>query len=350
MRIAIVNDMLLAVEALRRVVSSVPEHQIAWTAFDGAEAVEKCLADTPDVILMDLIMPVMDGVEATRRIMQDSPCAILVVTATVTGNASKVFDAMGYGALDAVNTPVLGTANRLVGAQPLLDKITTVGKLIGKFSRPLHGLRAEDSTFVAKERENPIVVIGASTGGPLAIAKILARLPGNFSAPIVIVQHVDQEFAPGLAQWLREQSPLSVRLVSENEYPEKGTVLLASTRDHLIMTPSGTLRYTKEPEETPYRPSVDVFFASVSRNWRGRMIGILLTGMGRDGADGLLQLRQAGAFTIAQDRESSIVYGMPKVAMEKGAAERILAPEEIPPILIKWSENPAVELPSTVRE
>src|SRR3990172_7762730 len=131
MRIAIVNDVTLAVEALRRVVLSA-RYEIAWTAYDGAEAVRKCSADTPDLILMDLLMPVMDGVEATRLIMQNSPCAILVVTATVSGNASKVFDAMGHGALDAVNTPVLGVSGHLEGAAQLLTKITTIGKLLGK--------------------------------------------------------------------------------------------------------------------------------------------------------------------------------------------------------------------------
>jgi chemotaxis response regulator CheB len=130
MRIAIVNDMFLAVEALRRVVSSVPDYEIAWVARNGVEAVEKCAADTPDVVLMDLIMPFMDGVEATRRIMAASPCLILVVTATVGGHAAKVFEAMGYGARDAVNTPVLGKDGRVEGGAALLAKIATLEKLL----------------------------------------------------------------------------------------------------------------------------------------------------------------------------------------------------------------------------
>jgi two-component system response regulator WspF len=132
MRIAIVNDMLLACEALRRVVLSVPEHQVAWTARDGAEAIERARADRPDLILMDLIMPRMNGAEATRRIMAESPCPILIVTATVGGRMNKVFEAMGHGALDAVNTPTLGPQGEVQGAAALLDKIATVGKLIGQ--------------------------------------------------------------------------------------------------------------------------------------------------------------------------------------------------------------------------
>jgi two-component system response regulator WspF len=338
MRIAIVNDMVLAVEALRRVVSSVPGYDIAWIARDGAEAVQKCASDNPDLILMDLIMPVMDGVEATRRIMQESPCAILVVTATVTGNASKVFDAMGYGALDAVNTPVLGASNHLEGAAPLLEKISTIGKLIGKPAKPpfIAGPAASPKTMDGLQ---PLIVIGASTGGPLAIARILSALPENFTPPIVIVQHVDLEFVTGLANWLGEQSRLPVRPIREGESPAERTVLLAATQDHLILTPSLTLRYTQHPVELPYRPSVDVFFNSVSQNWRGRVAGILLTGMGRDGAEGLLKLRESGALTIVQEKESCIVYGMPKAAVQRGAALQILPPEEIAFELIQWSKE-----------
>src|SRR5437667_50278 len=132
MRIAIVNDVRLAVEALRRVVTQIPTYKIAWIAYDGEEAVTKCAADTPDVILMDLVMPRMSGSEATRRIMRESPCAILVVTATVEGNAGMVFDAMGLGALDVVQTPTLGPDGNVAGGAQLLAKIATIGKLIGK--------------------------------------------------------------------------------------------------------------------------------------------------------------------------------------------------------------------------
>jgi two-component system, chemotaxis family, response regulator WspF len=335
MRIAIVNDMPLAVEALRRVVSSVKDYTVAWIAYDGAQAVGKCAADVPDLILMDLLMPVMDGVEATRQIMQNSPCAILVVTATVSGNAAKVFDAMGYGALDAVNTPVLGAGGGFDGAAHLLSKIEMIAKLIGKHSWK----KSKPAPIVAPQASNVnrLIAVAASTGGPLVIARILRNLPAEFTSPIVIVQHVDAEFAPGLADWLSAETTLPVRLIQPDDRPEEHRVLLAATNEHLILSSSGNLRYTADPKEYPYRPSADVFFRSVAENWKGQGAAVLLTGMGRDGAEGLLTLRQNKWMTIAQDQSTSIVYGMPKAAAELNAAEKILPEQEIAPALIEWS-------------
>jgi two-component system response regulator WspF len=340
MRIAIVNDLPMAVEALRRVVSSVPEYRIAWIAYDGAQAVQKCAADTPDLILMDLLMPVMDGVEATRRIMQDSPCAILVVTATVSGNAAKVFDAMGHGALDAVNTPVLGLSGGLEGARNLLSKIETIAKLIGKHSWK----RSKPGPVTAPSDSNgeSLVAVAASTGGPLVISRILRRLSPGFPVPIIIVQHVDAEFAPGLADWLAAETALNVRLIQTSDRPSDYRLMLAATNEHLVMSASGTLQYSAEPKEYPYKPSADVFFRSLAQNWRGHGVAVLLTGMGRDGAEGLLTLRQNGWTTIAQDQATSIVYGMPKAAAEIGAAQKILPENEIAPALIQWTEKVAM--------
>jgi two-component system, chemotaxis family, response regulator WspF len=340
MRIAIVNDMFLAVEALRRVVSSVPDYEIAWVARNGVEAVEKCAADTPDVVLMDLIMPVMDGVEATRRIMAASPCLILVVTETVGGNAAKVFEAMGYGARDAVNTPVLGGNGQVEGGATLLAKIATLGKLLD--TKPRQGVRRRVIPTAPDPACDlpPLVAIGASTGGPAALAHILSGLPAGFPAALVIIQHVDVQFAAGLADWLQAQTALEVRLVQDGCRLEVGTVWLAGTNDHLVLTPQHALSYVYEPRDYPYRPSVDVFFKSLAKNgpkpWPGMAAGVLLTGMGRDGAEGLAVLRRAGWYTMAQDQASSVVYGMPKAAAEAGAAMQIVSLEAIAPALVRF--------------
>jgi chemotaxis response regulator CheB len=322
MRIAIVNDTPMALEVMRRVIASSSKHVVAWTAADGAEAVEHCQRDRPDLVLMDLLMPRMDGVEATSRIMKTSPCAIVVVTATLEGNAAKVFEAMGAGALDVVQTPTLGGGNGANGVAAFLYKIDSTAKLIGEPETP-------DAEIRPRERARRLVAIGASAGGPAALVKLLGALPADFAAAVVIVQHVDAQFAGGLATWLGDVSKLPVRLAKDGDVPEEGVVLVAGTNDHLSLRPGSCLAYVPEPAHYSYRPSVNVFFESVLRYWRGDAVGVLLTGMGRDGATGLKMLRDAGHHTIAQDRGTSAVFGMPKAAAELGAAAEVLPLEKI---------------------
>jgi two-component system response regulator WspF len=336
MRIGIVNDMGLAREALRRVVLSSSEHEVAWTASDGAEAVASARRDPPDLILMDLFMPGMDGVEATRRIMGESPCAILVVTATISGHLNKVYQAMGYGALDAIDTPTLGVRGELAGASLLLHKIEIIGRLLGKPGGQQRdrcaGVVSGDPGLVAYSADQslaPLVVLGASTGGPQALAEVLSGLPANVEAGVIIIQHVDAAFAPGLGRWLSEQSGRRVTVVSQEHRPKIGDVLLAGTDQHLVLGDDHFLRYSDEPRDNSYRPSVDVFFKSAARNWHRRGVAVLLTGMLRDGAEGLLALRRQGWRTIAQDESSSVVWGMPKAAVEIGAAEVVLPLSQI---------------------
>ncbi|MBD2197060.1 MULTISPECIES: chemotaxis response regulator protein-glutamate methylesterase [Calothrix] len=322
MRIAIVNDMLMAVEVLRRILSKIPEYDLAWVAYDGLEAVQKCAVDTPDLILMDVLMPTMDGVEATRCIMNQSPCAILLVTASVNRYAAKVFEAMGYGALDAINTPTEGSAG-------LLKKIAAIASLIGKSSRQklVSGI-APKSQFWQKPLP-PIIAIGASTGGPQALVKILSQFPQNFPAAVIVVQHLDAEFAPGFASWLNEQIPMSVQIAIAGSTPQPGKILMAGTNRHLIMRSDLSLDYDAEPAESFYHPSVDVLFRSLANHWPETGIGVLLTGMGRDGAQGLKLMREAGWQTIVQDSKTCVVYGMPKAAVELNAAVQILPVEAI---------------------
>jgi two-component system response regulator WspF len=332
-RIAIVNDLALAVEALKRALALKPAHSLAWVARNGAEAVELCAKDTPDLILMDLIMPVMDGVEATRRIMAKTPCAILVVTVSVGANAWRVFEAMGHGALDAVDTPALGTGNPRESAAPLLAKIDILARLI------VDRTSVTPSAFVPTEagagaQPNRLLAIGASAGGPAALAKVLSGLPADFSAAVVVVQHVDVQFAAGMADWLGQHCKLPVRVAQAGETPAAGTVLLAGTNDHLTLLAGGKLGYTEHPREYVYRPSVDVFFQSVTRHWMGPAVGVLLTGMGRDGAVGLKALRNQGRYTVAQDQATSAVYGMPKAAAALDAAVDILPLDRIAPKLV----------------
>lgn len=338
MRIALVNDVSLAVEAMRRVIVADGAHELAWVARDGVEAVARCLDDRPDLILMDLIMPRMDGVEATRRIMTQTPCAILVVTANMIDNQAKVFEAMGAGALDAVNTPVLELPQSCKGSDLLLAKVQMVAKLVGA---PLRHRKGVGLTGSDRQHRRPdcLVVIGASAGGPSTLATIFAGLPADFPAAIVVVQHVDSQFAPGLASWLDYQTPLTVRLAGQGEYVQAGTVLLAGGDQHLVFMGPGRLGYVQQPAMGWYRPSIDVFFKSIERGWEGEVIGVLLTGMGRDGAEGLRSLRLDGHRTLVQDQASSAVFGMPKAALELDAADEILPLDRIGPRLLQLTRS-----------
>jgi len=323
MKIAIVNDLPMAVEALRRVLALRPEHHVVWVAGNGAQAVQCCAELRPDLILMDLLMPEMDGVEATRRIMSATPCAILLVTADMGANTARIFEAMGHGALDVVDAPAIGSGDPRAGAAPVLAKIEIIAKLIGDRGRSDAG-GARLAAAPVTDLPESLVAIGASAGGPAALATLLRGLPADFPAAVVIVQHVDEQFAAGMAHWLAQHSALPVELAREGDRPSPGRVLLAATNDHLRLVARERLAYTRAPQSYVYRPSVDVFFHSACALWRGEIVGVLLTGMGRDGAHGLKALRDKGHHTIAQDQASSAVYGMPKAAAALDAAVDIL--------------------------
>lgn len=328
MRIAIVNDLKLAVEVLRRAVATIPGASVAWIAEDGKQAVEKCVHDRPDIILMDMIMPVMNGVEATRRIMAATPCPILVVTATVEGNSSKVFEALGAGALDAVETPGLGAGGVVERAESLVRKVQAI-RMISAGQNAAPALKFDAAQAAAPTPVPAMVAIGASTGGPMALSLILKALPRHIPWPVVIVQHVDLQFAPGLASWLTSESGHRVRIAASGEPLRAGSVILAATNDHLLLDPSGRMVYSQNPKEAVFRPSVDVFFESLAAPSVARGVAVVLTGMGRDGAVGMGKLRKAGWHTIAQDKASSVVWGMPGACVEAGAAIEVLSAGDI---------------------
>ncbi|MBA4063149.1 MAG: chemotaxis response regulator protein-glutamate methylesterase [Isosphaera sp.] len=332
MRIGIVNDLALAREVLRRVVASVPGYAVAWTAGDGEEAVRRAAADPPDAVLMDLVMPNVDGAEATRRILKDLACPVLVVTSTLTGNYDRVIRAMGAGALDAVETPVLGPGGEVRNEAPLLGRLA-------KLAATRRAMSASDvlpklparATGPAPAGRPPLVLLGASTGGPDALAAVLAAFPADFPAAVLVAQHIGAQFVPALVNLLASRCSLPVRAAADGDRPVPGQVLVAATDDHLEVTPGLAVSYTASPRAYPYRPSVDVLFGSAAAAWPRPGVAVLLTGMGPDGAAGLLHLRTLGWHTIAQDEGSCVVYGMPKVAAERGAAAEVLPLSRIGP-------------------
>ena len=339
MNIGIVNDMPLAVEALRRALSQDPRHHVIWAANDGAEALALCARQRPDLVLMDLIMPNMDGVEATRQIMFHQPCPILVVTADVGVNARLVFEAMACGALDAIDTPYLGTGDLRKNAAKLLKKVDDIEQRLRQDKAVC--LDGEIGIVLPSTHPVGLVAIGASAGGPGALATLLGGLPKNFRAALVIIQHIDEMFVNGMAQWLNQHSVIPVRLAREGDRLQAGVALLAGAGNHLVLKTSNQLGYTSEPRDNIYKPSIDVFFASVCKYSGGNAVGVILTGMGADGARGLKALRDKGYHTIAQDQTTSTVYGMPKAAVVLGAAADILPiqamAQKLASILTTWN-------------
>ncbi len=331
MRVAIVNDLRIATEVLRSVLKA-GGHQVAWTAVDGKESVLKAKGDPPELILMDLVMPIMDGAEATRQIRLAAKIPILVVTSSVAANFDLATKAMSHGALDVVLLPTIkddpakegsSLLNRLKNIQNIniqAEKISSA--MMPRFPIPDKGTLTQ----------NPIklVVIGGSTGGPAAFEKIILGLGAKSDAAFIFLQHIGGEFCESFAKWLGRPGHLPLAIANPGDKPTPGKILLANSNRHLIMKRDGSLDYTLEPIDIPFLPSVDVFMESCALNWKGRGIAGILTGIGRDGAKGLLALQQKSWTTFAQDEATSVVYGMPKAAADLGAAKYILSIGHVP--------------------
>jgi two-component system response regulator WspF len=258
----------------------------------------------------------------------------LLVTSSVTGNFNLVCRAMGHGGLDAVNTPTLGPGGAVRDGEGILSRLAKLERARRASYVPAQPAPDAAAPATLPPPSQPLVVLGASTGGPAALARVLKALPADFPAGVVLVQHIAGDFAPGLAHWLQGHGVLPVRLARDGDVPRPGEVLLAGTDDHLILRPDRRLAYTPEPVQCPYRPSVDVFFGSVASAWTRPGVAVLLTGMGSDGARGLLQLRRLGWHTLTEDESSSVVFGMPRAAAELDAACRILPLDQIPEAIL----------------
>jgi two-component system chemotaxis response regulator CheB len=331
LRVLTVDDSPAARRLLAEILASDPEIQIVGHAGDGVEAIEATRRLRPDVITMDIVMPRMGGVEAIRSIMSELPTPIVVVTARDPAE-SWVFDAMEAGALTVLVKP---DGPRSPSFDRQASQLVATVKLVAAVRAVRHPRRGEDSRDVdvrsvmtGDERGTPrdaeVVAVAASTGGPAALAHILRELPGDLPVPVLVVQHIAPGFEHGLAKWLTEIGSLSVRVAAAGEQARPGAVLLAASGAHLGITRSGKITVSNEGPIGGFRPSATFLFRSVARAYGRRALGVVLTGMGSDGAAGLVDLRRAGAYVIAQDEATSSVYGMPGAAVAAGATDCVL--------------------------
>jgi len=353
-RVLLADDSATTRSYLAGLIAAAPGLTVVGEARDGEEAVRLVEALHPDVVSMDIRMPRLDGLEATRQIMASRPTPTVVVSALVEEDVDLSFKAMEAGALAVLRKP---PAHRDPDYSVLQREfITTLKAMAGvtvvrRWQEPSNGAKpvtanlspkysvGSDTTPVSKPE---LIAIGASAGGPSALSSLLGDLPENFTPPIVIVQHMPDEFLPGLARWLGKHTPLRVVMAESGQALQPSTVYLAAGGAHLTIARRGRLLISNrvvDKTNPRYCPSIDVFFASVAEVCGTTGVGIILTGMGDDGAKGLLDIRKAGGRTMAQSEASCTVFGMPGVAIANGAVEHTLSPQQMAKGLRKLTEN-----------
>lgn len=344
-RVLVVEDSLTIRKHLVAVLSAAPGLEVIGEAPDGKAAIELCQRLRPDVVTMDMMLPLMTGVAATEYIMAYCPTPILIVSAsTQRGELFRTYDALAAGAVDVLDKPLGDELDeewegRLVAAVRMASRIRVITHPRARLG---HLGRANPTTppapALAASDERLVVAIGASTGGPGALRTVLSALPPDFPLPVLVVLHISEPFGRSMTEWLDAQLRLQVRYPIDGERlpgPGRGCVLMAPPDSHLEIDGGGRLRLGAGLERHSCRPSVDVLFESLARSMGQRTIGCLLTGMGKDGALGLLEIKQRGGLTLAQDEATSVVFGMPGEAVKLGAAHHVLPLPEIGPMLAR---------------
>ena len=340
-RVLVVEDSLTVRRRLVEVLESDPDLEVVAEAENGQRGIELCAALRPDVITLDMHLPVLDGVSATEHIMGHFPTPILIVSSSTNrGDLFKTYDALAAGAVDVLEKPT-GSEPDGVWERKFLASVKLVSRIrvithprarlgsVGRVAVP----RPEVPAFApskSPESGRSLIALGASTGGPGALVDVLRAIPTGLPLTVLIVLHIDEPFSSAFADWLATQTshPVVHARGGEPLASNRGRVFMAPPGRHLV-TRGGRLWLNTEPERHSCRPSVDVLFESIAMECACETIACLLTGMGHDGAAGLLLLRRAGAHTLAQDEATSVIYGMPREAALLGAAQRVLPLSEI---------------------
>lgn len=324
MKLAVAHSDRLVREALRRTLAR-SDHELLWQAVDMYNLERDCRRQPPALLLVELGL-LGRKAEGLPRLLEAGIAVIAMASSAAAGDG---YEALGLGALALIEPPRLDESGELVGAQRMLARIERLASLVGVAQR---GPAAQ--TDVGCSRQPPLLALGASTGGPLALARVLSALPADLSAAVLIVQHIESEFTAGLAEWLSSQCALPVSVAERGDTPRGGRVYVAGSGGHLVLLPS--FQFGRQPARASelHVPGIDTLFHSLALH-ASPGAAALLTGMGSDGVLGLAELRHRGWFTAAQDERSSVVYGMPRAAIESGAAMQALDLDQIGPSLLK---------------
>jgi two-component system chemotaxis response regulator CheB len=335
-RVMLVDDSATQLEVLRRMVEMAPGLQVVGTAVSGADALRQIPRVSPDVLVTDFSMPGMNGLELVTEVIARHPLPILVVSAWLQPHEQQtVFRLLEAGALEVMAKPALGLEQDfVVAAHKLVRSIRILSgvRVIRRRTLPSPGKAVVRPA--AGGGRHRIVGIAASTGGPQVLQRLLGALPASYPLPIVCVQHIAEGFVGGLVSWLDSTCRIKVTTASEGAVAAPGTVYFPPDDRHIEVDAAGRLRCSRGATISGHRPSADVVFSSLALHYRSGAVGVLLTGMGEDGAEGLLAISRAGGKTIAQDEESSAVFGMPRRAIELGAAKQVLAVDMIASTLL----------------
>ncbi len=345
-RVLIVEDSDVVRALLEHVIGSDPRLEVAASAASAEEALDILQTVSPDVISLDIRLPGMNGFEATRRIMREKPTPIVVCSASVESDELKItMNALRAGALSVVEKPVGITradydrlARSLCTQLAIMSEVKVVrqrGDAPARVPRPRTPLAQPSRPRLAPGQSTRLIGIGASTGGPNAVVQVLNDLGENFPLPVLLVQHIMPSFLTGFAAWLGSVTPYRAVLAQHGDRPVPGSVYMAPADYHLT-TDGECVRLTQQPPLSGQRPSATALFESMARALGPASAGVLLTGMGDDGADGLVALRNAGGFTVAEHESTAVIYGMPRAAVERGGACECLPLREIGSRVLDW--------------